>query len=101
MGMNYYCIIKKCWFCGNKKVIHIGKASAGTKFLFQVNSEYESDAHGLFHYLQWRRIEDEMHRRISRRKFFEMIGEKEVEKSNTLCNLIDKYSFEWSTIEFS
>ena len=98
--MNFY-IVKRCWFCGNEKLLHIGKSSSGSKFLFRVNDEYESDTHSLFHYLKWKKIEDEYGHRISRKKFFEMVANKEGEKINKLCNHIDKYSFEWSTIQFS
>ena len=100
MGTNYY-IVKKCWFCGNIKETHIGKSSAGWKFLLQINDEYKSDIQSLWKYLKWKKVEDEYHRKTSRKELFKLIKNKQVGKNNELCNVIDEYSFEWSAIEFS
>ena len=100
MGTNFY-IVNQCWFCGDRKEIHIGKSSAGWKFLLQVNNEYESNVRSLWKFLKWKRIEDEYHRRISRRKLLDLIENKQTGKDNELTNSIDDFGFEWCDREFS
>lgn len=42
MGTNYYLTINKCSHCGRSDTIHVGKQSAGWKFLFHGNDAIRS-----------------------------------------------------------
>ena len=108
MGTNYY-IKKKNG--GYKDIIHIGKSSAGWKFLFQSVPDYENyfdktsldtfDAWKTFleKYVGYGKLEkkavilDEYDREISLKEFLDMVDKKQSEPNIGNARLRDKYRF--------
>lgn len=60
MGCNYYVKINECKCCGRYELIHLGKASAGWKFIFAYNNgEYYKSFAEMLEWLKDKVIENE------------------------------------------
>ena len=83
MGTNYYGIKKSKKFTWNVKKIHIGKSSAGWKFLFYHYDELPMDFEKIKKIIREKYdIYDEYDRFISLDDFIEMVEEKQKNKDN-------------------
>jgi hypothetical protein len=111
MGTNYYYIVPKCPTCGNRDILHIGKSSAGWKFMFRAHPEKEIKA-----FRDWVRvlsrgdghIEDEYGRKIEFYEFLRMVYYKQEHEpqSHAVANpsdndYLDGDGFSFSRGEFS
>ena len=109
MGTNYYAVERK--FAIHRNIIHIGKSSAGWKFLFQGYQDYELDwnkPHISINSLDdWKKfltnknygILDEYDDEISYENFFKMVEEKQSEENKAnfkYCANINGYRFSYS-----
>ncbi len=91
MGTNYYAVERK--FSIHRNILHIGKASAGWKFLFQGYQDYELDWNkpniNINSLEDWKEflknkeygILDEYDEEISYDDFFNKVEEKQLEKN--------------------
>lgn len=83
MGMNYYAEgTVECKNCGEehlcKNGVHLGKSSAGWRFLFAFNGgEYYKDVSSMKQWLKNRLIYDECGERVSHKDFWEMVARKQ------------------------
>ncbi len=78
MGTNYYIKTKKCPTCGHKpEGLHIGKSSAGWKFLFQLYRDFYSNIETLKKFLKGKQIENEYDEPISKKQFWKMVEYKQ------------------------
>lgn len=93
MGTNYY-LRKICEHCGRYDELHIGKSSAGWKFLFQKSPLINSIADAVF-ITCFGNIYDEYGSQITAKEFWDMVLEKQEEKPNTdeYCETIDGFDF--------
>ncbi len=86
MGTNYYTRYNICESCGRYDEFHIGKSSAGWTFIFQA----QEDEINIKSYKEWVKflsnkgikIFNEYNRKISLKKFKELIEAKKLEKHN-------------------
>ena len=93
MGSNYY-LRKICEHCGRYDELHLGKSSAGWKFLFQKSKLINNLAEAVVLTCTYD-IYDEYGRRITPKEFWDMVLEKQKEKSQTdeYCEIIDGFNF--------
>ena len=57
MGTNYYVRMNKCESCGRYDEIHIGKQSAGWRFLVHIQEQYYKSLKELFDFLSKQDVE--------------------------------------------
>jgi len=105
MGMNYYVKLDECKHCGRFEEIHLGKASCGWKFLFQLNGKkYYSSIDELKEWLKGKEIINEDDELVSHEEFWGVVAKKQLELLShqyydTGYEVIDGYEF-WDC-EFS
>jgi len=101
MGTNFYVIKNHCSHCGRYENIHLGKSSAGSRFLFhyQVNMV---DIIDVILLTRNNKIENEYEQEISFDDFWGMVQNKQSEKQNEsmlnpiiVKNGFDFYPGEW------
>lgn len=101
MGTNYYAVKKKPTI---NEPLHIGKSSAGWKFLFQEINKYNSfDSNLEIHtFEQWKEflenndeivILDEYDREVSIKDFLELVEKKQQEKHDEYSKNVNGYRF--------
>ena len=82
MGTNYYAVEKKPSL--RRRTFHIGKASAGWKFVFRGYQDASSDIPVILSFDTWKHILrpdgdfvifDEYNREVSNKEFFKMVNE--------------------------
>ena len=93
MGTNYYAETKKCSLCGRSEKIHIGKSSAGWRFLFRgYGSPHDDGSDGLpkdvtgWHVFLGRsdvRIVDEYEHEVTLEEFWWRVGSKSDHKRHS------------------
>ena len=99
MGTNYYLNYDYCPCCGkSRQRIHIGKSSAGWRFLFDMESTKCTNLNQIKEKLRYGNIEDEYHRQISYQDFFNIVEQKQIEEearniTNDYVNIVDGYEF--------
>lgn len=82
MGTNYYVKLDVCKSCGRPiDTIHLGKSSAGWKFMFQCNNNFYKDIKSLKEWLKSKVIENEYGEKISKKDFWNMVKIKQKEKA--------------------
>lgn len=79
--MNYYAKKDLCSACGRGEEIHIGKSSAGWKFLFHYNGHATLEAFKFW--LDNLVIRNEQGGEITHADFWDMVNEKQTYKSNS------------------
>jgi hypothetical protein len=100
MGTNYYAITEgcesACEHCSESKEIHLGKSSAGWKFLFKCNDSRET---ALFDWLDTVdkaiQIKDQYGEVISKESLFRKVILKQAAAHSQL-NPIDNEKFAWT-----
>lgn len=93
MGTNYYLEKDFCVCCGKPKtVVHLGKASAGWRFLFHKQKELNNiqDVKVL---LLNGIVRDEYDTNMSPNLFLKMVEDKQKEKQHENAESIDGYDF--------
>ena len=99
MGTNYYVRKDECDKCHRgEEEIHIGKSSAGWRFLFDKSHGYYHDKESLLKFLKGQNIWDEYNRELSKRKFWDLVDYKAGLKEHDWCGTID--GLDWSDREF-
>ena len=95
LGTNYYLEYNKCKKCGRSDTLHIGKSSAGWKFLFhKIPNKAESFPQWIF-LLEKGTIRDEYDREYTFAEFLNLVRNKQGEQSQLYrdMELIDGYNF--------
>jgi|WetSurMetagenome_2_1015567.scaffolds.fasta_scaffold11064_4 hypothetical protein len=95
MGTNYYLEYDKCKKCGRADSIHIGKSSAGWKFLFQkIPGKAESFPQWVY-LLQKGTITDEYDKEHTFKEFLELVKSKQCEQAQLYqdMEMIEGYNF--------
>ena len=101
MGTNYYIKENICPLCKRAdKEIHLGKSSSGWRFMFNYNKgRYYKDIKEMQKWLADKRIEDEYGEEVSHLDFWDMVQDKQKEKSDGGVGkyrdliIIDSYDF--------
>jgi hypothetical protein len=75
MGTNYYLHFNKCSKCGRYDKIHIGKCSAGWKFLFHYIERLAENVEQWRSFIKTGIIYDEAGNRVSESKFWKMVAQ--------------------------
>ena len=98
MGTNYYAKINCCKLCGKpEKEVHIGKDSAGWKFVIELNSEYFTNLEELYAFMQQSnvRIFDEYGKEVTYEDIIDIIEtNKDMESRNGTDDKVD-FEAEW------
>ncbi len=94
MGTNYYAELNLCINCERRDRIHIGKSSAGWKFLIAVNELYYKTFNEFMEFIRREDIEicDEYNKKISFDELMDLIEAKEKGRSHTEEYPEDKYA---------
>ena len=94
MGTNYYLRKPQCKKCGRgNEEIHLGKKSAGWKFLFHKTNEIK-DFDSFCEYIKTGEIYDEYDRKISVENLLDIIENSKNEKSHIPdSEIINGYDF--------
>lgn len=99
MGTNYELYYNKCQCCGRSDSIHIGKSSAGWRFIFQKHEGVVENIAQLKELTAKGEIVDEYGRTISNEDFWKLVEAKQTEKNSQASEVIDGYDF--APYEFS
>ena len=103
MGTNYYVDLNTCPICKRpEETVHIGKSSAGWRFLFQLNEKYYTDIKSLKDWLEGKTIEDEYGTAVAFVDFWQMVEQKQSEYDDLNNRFrINKDGYDFYTSEFS
>ena len=106
MGTNYYALVEQDNPIFPRKLVHIGKSSAGWKFIFDCSHGYYNDIGEFMSFIADKEILDEYDERVDKGNFLARILEKQTQRSHVLscpehktCYM-DKYGFEFCRNEF-
>ena len=99
MGVNYYLLIpKKKKYTLYQNILHLGKASIGSKFVLRLYPNHYTNWTQMKEWLK-REIErgsvilDEYDREVSLDDFIKMVEQKQNELNNDYCIEIEGYNF--------
>jgi hypothetical protein len=78
MGTNYYVTFEPCFACGEQPDdVHIGKCSAGWRFLFRLHPNLYQNIDDLRLWLMGKRIKDEYGNNHTEEAFWGMVEERQ------------------------